>query len=276
MDGALSFGKIAGLVAGKVLGWFTVTVKMLPNLVVALIVLVIIWLLSIPVANSVRNGVQRLTRRRQIAKLLSRIARLAFMALGIILALDVLNLDKAVASVLAGVGILGFAITFASQDIAANFMAGFLLTFIRPFRVGDLIRSKDFFGYVEEIEMRSTIGRSLQGEQVILPNKGVLANPILNYSAFDGPSVDLKGSVAYKNNLKFVEETAIGAVTSLELRNPDRPVDFFYEEFGGSVINFTIRFGSINPDLKTYIKARSEAIKAIKQAFDDHEISMTS
>jgi small conductance mechanosensitive channel len=276
MHDPLSFGTIAGLVAGKILSWFTVTIKMLPNLVVALIVLIIIWLLSIPVANSVRNGVQRLTRRAQIAKLLSRLARLAFIAVGIILALDVLNLDKAVASVLAGVGILGFAITFASQDIAANFMAGFLLTFIRPFRVGDLIRSKDFFGYVEEIEMRSTIGRSLEGEKVILPNKAVLANPIINYSALDGPTIELKGTIAYKNNLKFVEETAIGALKSLELRNRDRPVEFFYEEFGGSVIKFTIRFGTNDPDLKTFIKARSEAIKAIKQAFDDHEISMTS
>lgn len=275
MPDPLSFEKLSSLVANKVLGWFTVTVKMLPNLVVALIVLIIIWLLSIPVTNSVRNGVQRLTERRQIAKLLSRIARLGLIAVGIILALDVLKLDKAVASVLAGAGILGFAITFASQDIAANFMAGFLLTFIHPFRVGDLIRSKDFFGYVEGIEMRSTIGRSLEDEKVILPNRAILANPIFNYSASGGPTIDLKGSVTYKNNLKFVEETAIGVMESLELRDRDRPVEFFYEEFGSSVIKFTIRFGTSGPDIKTFIKARSEAIKAIKEAFDDHEISMT-
>ncbi len=274
MNTPLNFEKIAGLVAVKIIGWLTAVIKMLPNLVVALLVVLIIWFLSIPVANSVKIGVQRLAKREQIAKLMSRITRLAFIAVGLILALDVLNLDKAVASVLAGVGILGFAITFASQDIAANFMAGFLLTFIRPFRVGDLIRTKDFFGYVEEIEMRSTIGRSLEGEKVILPNKAVLANPIFNYSAFGNRIIDLSASITYKNNLAFVEEVALKAVESLELRNPERPVEFFYKEFGGSVINFTVRFWTISSDLQTFTKGRSEAIKAVKEAFDEHKISM--
>ncbi len=273
MNAPMGFEKMIGLVAGKLATWFTVIIKMLPNLVVALLVLVIIWFLSIPVGSSVNKGVLRVARRGQMAKLLGRLARLACLAVGLILALDVLNLDKAVASVLAGVGIIGFAVTFASQDIAANFMAGFLLTFIHPFRVGDLIRSKDFFGYVEEIEMRSTIGRSLQGEKVILPNKEVLANPIFNYSAFER-IIELNASITYKNDLQAVEAAALKAVESLELRNPDRPVEFFYKEFGGSVLNFTIRFWTTEPDQRTFVKARSEAIKAIKQTFDKLEIAM--
>ena len=95
--------------------------------------------------------------------------RLAVITLGIILALDVLNLDRAVASMLAGVGILGIAFGFASQDIAANFMSGILLHFVHPFRLDDLIKSGEFFGHVEAIDMRSTQIRNQQGQRITDP-----------------------------------------------------------------------------------------------------------
>ena len=173
-------------------------------------------------------------------------------------------------------GILGLAITFASQDIASDFMAGLLLTFIRPFRTGDLIQSKDFFGYVEEIDMRSTVGRSYQGgERVILPNKQVLANPIINYTVSGQRRIELTGTVLYKNNLQLVEEVAIKAVESVELRDPKRPIEFLYKEFSSNTIHFVVRFWT-GADQETVVQAQSGAIKAIKQAFDDHEIAVVS
>ena len=69
------------------------------------------------------------------------------------------------ASLLAGIGILGVAFGFASQDIAQNFIAGALLIFWRPFRAGDLIKRGDFFGFIESINMRSTTGISLLGHK---------------------------------------------------------------------------------------------------------------
>ncbi len=276
MNPPVDFQDLAGIVLNKVIGWLTIFIKMLPNLVVAVIVLIIIWLLSIPAGRSVKRWVLRFSKREHIAKLISRVVRLGVITGGIVLALDVLNLDKAVASLLAGMGIIGLAITFASQDIASNFMAGLLLTFIRPFRTGDLIQSKDFFGYVEEIDMRSTVGRSYQGgERVILPNKAVLGNPIINYTVSGQRRIELTGTVLYKNNLQLVEEVAVKAVESVELRDPKRPIEFLYKEFSSNAIHFVVRFWT-GADQETVVQAQNGAIKAIKQAFDDHEIAVAS
>jgi small-conductance mechanosensitive channel len=206
---------------------------------------------------------------------MATLTRLAVIACGIILALDVLNLDRAVASLLAGVGIIGIAFGFASQDIAANFMSGILLHFIHPFRLDDLIRTGEFLGYVEAIDMRSTKIRNQQGQRITIPNKNLLGNPIINYSITGVRRVDLPWSLTQVEDLQKAEDLAVKAVESLELRIPEHPVELFYEKVGEYTIDFTIRFWTA-PDQKIYLKARSDAIKAIKQTFEEHEIPMPS
>jgi len=275
MEAGLSLQKAVAQLINKLNGWFTLTVKMLPNLIVAIFVLIIIVKLSHPLARLVGRTVVRLTRQRHIARLMATLTRLAVITAGIILALDVLNLDRAVASLLAGVGILGIAFGFASQDIAANFMSGILLHFVHPFRIDDLIRSGEFFGYVEAIDMRSTQIRNQQGQRITIPNKSILGTPLINYTISGERRVDLPWSLTQVEDLPKAEDLAIKAVEALEWRIPDRPVELFYEKVGDYTIDFEIRFWT-DPEQKIYLKARSEAIKAIKRTFEEHGIPMPS
>jgi small conductance mechanosensitive channel len=275
MNPSFTLNKAVGSLIDKLTGWAILFIKMLPNLVVAIIVLVIISKASQPIARLVGRAVVRLTGHRHIARLMATMSRLAVIAVGIILALDVLNLDRAVASLLAGVGILGIAFGFASQDIAANFMSGILLHFIHPFRLGDLIRCGDFFGYVETIDLRSTKMRNQQGQRITIPNKTILANPIINFTITGVRRVDLPWSLTQVEDLAKAEELALKAVEALEWRIPEQPVELFYEKVGDYTIDFTIRFWTA-PDQKIYLKARSDAIKAIKQTFEEHGIPMPS
>jgi small conductance mechanosensitive channel len=271
----ISLSKAVAQLIEKLNGWVTLTLKMLPNLVVALIVLVIIVKLSRPLAKLAARAVMRVSGYRHIARLTATMTRLAVITAGIILALDVLNLDRAVASLLAGVGILGIAFGFASQDIASNFMSGILLHFIHPFRIDDLIRSGEFFGHVEAIDMRSTKIRNQQGQRITIPNKNILGNPIINYTVSGERRVDLPWSLTQVEDLPRAEELAIKAVEALEWRIPDRPVELFYEKVGDYTIDFEIRFWT-DPEQKVYLTARSEAIKAIKRTFEEHGIPMPS
>jgi small conductance mechanosensitive channel len=275
MDPGISLTKAVQQLITKLNGWFTTTVKMLPNLVVAFFVLIVIVKLSHPLARLVGRTTVRLTRQRHIARLMATMTRLAVIAVGIILALDVMNLDRAVASLLAGVGILGIAFGFASQDIAANFMAGILLHFIHPFSTDDLIRSGEFLGYVESIDMRSTKIRNQQGQRITIPNRSILGNPIINYSITGIRRVDVACGIDYTVDLQQAEDLAKEAVASLEWRIPEHPVEVFFEEFKDTSINFSIRFWTA-PEQKIYLQAKSEAIKAINQTFKDHGIALPS
>jgi small conductance mechanosensitive channel len=277
MEPASSLRQAGAQLLKKLDEWGVLTVKMLPNLIVAVMVLIIITQLSRPLARLVGRAVFKVSRYRHIARLMATLTRLAVILFGIILALDVLDLDRAVASLLAGAGIIGFAVGFASQDIAANFIAGILLHFIHPFRLGDLIKSGDFLGYVETVDMRSTKVRNQQGQRITIPNKILLANPIINYTITGVRRVDITVAVDWAEDLPRVEELIVKAVEALEepLRNPERPVDFYYEKFDGTNMNFSLRFWT-QPDQPTYLRAASEALKAISRTLKENGIGMAS
>jgi Small-conductance mechanosensitive channel len=173
-----------------------------------------------------------------------------------------------VTSLLAGAGIVGLALGFAFQDIAANFMAGIYLSVRRPFRRGHIVETQDYFGTVHEVNLRWTEIYSQQGQLVLIPNKHVFENPIMNYSALGRRRVDLKVGVSYGEDLARVKEVAVQAIEGVSTRLPERPVDLYFEEFGESSIDLVVRFWvnfSKQPD---YLEARSEAIQRLKTAFD--------
>jgi small conductance mechanosensitive channel len=277
MNPGISLTKAVAQLVEKLNGWLTVTVKMLPNLVVAVIFMAVILWLRHPIARLVERAVLRVTGHRHIARLLATMTRLGVIATGLILVLDILNLDRAVASLLAGVGILGIALGFASQDIAANFMAGVLLHFEHPFRLGDRIKSGEFLGYIDSMNLRATIIRGRQGERITVPNKNILGNPITNYYITGIRRIDLYIGIDYTPDLQEAEDLALAAVEALgpPLRDPDYPVEFFYEEVKSTTIVFRIRFWT-HPEQPIFLRARSEAIKAINQTFKAHGITRPS
>lgn len=257
----------------KVVNWGESFVKMLPNLVIAILVVAAAWFVARGLSNLLDRQLERYSQQEQLRHLIVRIVRFAVLFGGGVIALGVLSLDKTVTSILAGVGILGLALGFAFQDIASNFMSGIVLIFRKPFRTGDLIESGSFFGRIEQINIRDTVGRTSDGLLVVIPNTLLLNQPLTNYTGNDMRRVDLVCGVSYGDDLQNVEQVAIAAVETIEERIAERDVELFYEEFGGSSINFKVRFW-VPAEQKVYLTARSKAIKAIKTAFAQNSITI--
>ncbi len=264
----MDFQQAISKVLEKLDGWLEQLVLLLPNLLVALLVVVAFWL----AAKLVKKALVRLLDPivpGQIARLLGTLAYLATLIVGVSVALGIVGLQKTVASLLAGAGIIGLALGFAFQDIAANFMSGVLLAIRRPFRVGELIETNDFFGTVQRITLRSTEIRTPPGQIVLVPNSQVFQNPIVNFSRTGERRVDLSVGVAYGDDLEKARSVAVAAVEQIEARQADRPVELFFEEFGDSSINFVVRFWIDFSRQAEYLAARSEAIERVKVAFDE-------
>jgi small conductance mechanosensitive channel len=261
----------------QVAGWGATFINMLPSLVVAVIVVILFVALSFLVERMVHRATWKLSGHRHIGRIMGKMSLLATIAAGLILAMDILNLDRAVASMLAGLGIVGLAVGLGAKDIFANFASGLVLHFVHPFRIGDLVKFGEIRGYVENLQLRSTIIRTTQGQRVTLPNSTVMGNAIINYTISGARRVDLDWSVSQVEDLPKAEKLAIQAVESLEmpLRNPSRPVELFYEKVGDYTIDFKIRFWT-EPEQQTYLRARSEAIKAIKQVYAENGVGMPS
>jgi small conductance mechanosensitive channel len=189
------------------------------------------------------------------------------------IALSVLNLEKTVTSLLAGVGIIGLALGFAFQDLAANLMSGFMIAANEPLASGDLIENSGHLGFVESVTLRFTMLRTFQGQLVRIPNRMIFENPLVNYTKTGERRVDVEVGVAYGEDLDEVERVAVQAVETIEERNTRKPVDFYYRQFGSSSIDFSIRFW-IDVDKHDYFGAHSAAIRRIKKAFDDNDITI--
>lgn len=260
------------LVADKLENWIDTLIQMLPNLALAVIILIVFYVIGKIIRNAIGKLLSKVTNNKTIINLLETIVGVLIIGVGIFIALSILQLDGAVTSLLAGAGIIGLALGFAFQDIASNFISGIILSIRHPFGIGDIIDTNDIYGTVQKMNLRNTIIRTPQGQIVYIPNKSVFESVLQNYTSSGERRIDLACGVSYGDDLNKAKEVAIEAVKSLDNYNADKDVEFYYDEFGGSSINFKIRFWvnfRNNPD---YWSARSDAIIAITQKFDENDI----
>ena len=276
--GPVSVSDAATGLVDKLDGWLDTLVLYLPNLVVAVLIVVAAAVLARVVRRVVATVLGRVTDRapqaRNVVDLLATIAYVVVLAAGTFVALGVLNLDGGVTTLLAGAGVVGLALGFAFQDIASNFIAGILMAVRTPFVVGEIIETNGYMGTVREISLRSTLLDTFQGQRVILPNAKVYGDPIVNYSAQRVRRVDLACGVGYGDDLGHAQRVAVEAVEGLEARLQDRPVQLYYTEFGDSSINFTVRFWVDFARQTDFLEAQSEAVKAVKAAFDESGVTI--
>lgn len=259
---------------GKLEGWGHTLLLLLPNIILAFGVLLLFWFIAKVADRGLRRLMHRFSVGHEIIDLTAVAVYIVIIATGVFIALDVIGLDKTVTSLLAGVGILGLALGLAFQSTGENYVAGIYLSIRRPFQVGQVIGSSDFFGVVEKIALRSTWVRVPEGQLVYLPNKKIFENPIVNYSDAGVRRVDLAVGVTYGADLEQVRRVAVEAVSGVAARDTSRPVELFYGGFGASSIDFEIRFWIPFHRQPDYLAARSDAVMRIKRAFDENGITI--
>lgn len=256
----------------KLQAWLNTAIEMLPNLAVAFLVIAVFFVIGKLIRKMVNRLLHKVTHNKTIIDLLENIVGVIVISIGIFIALGILNLSGTVTSLLAGAGIIGLALGFAFQDIAANFISGVFLSIRHPFGKGDIIESQGHYGTVQKVNLRCTIIKTPQGQIVYLPNKDVYGEDLVNYSKNNERRIDLACGVSYGDDLEKAKKLAIEAVESLDNIDKDRDVEFVYDEFGGSSINFKIRFWVKFKGNMDYLEPRSDAIIAITKKFDENDI----
>ena len=269
-----AFERAWTIIRDRVNGWAEAAIASLPNLAVAVVLVVAFGLIARGLAKLVDHTLRRTGVAPPLRHLVVSTLRAAVAVTGLFVALGILGLDKTVTSLLAGVGILGLALGFAFQDIAENFIAGIFLSIRRPFAEGDVVETNDYMGVVDHLDLRTTVLRTFQGQHVRIPNSDVFQNPLMNYSVTGSRRVDLSVGVSYGDDLEKARRVAIEAVEGVEGRDEARDVELFYEGFGGSSIDVQIRFWIPFGGQTDFLRARSDAIVRVKAAFDREGVSI--
>lgn len=268
----MDINKISNLITEKLTDWVEALIKLLPNIVMAAVVMVIGFYIAKFVRKISRKLISKISNNITLNNLFSSVIYFIFLGIVIFTVLSILNLDKAVTSILAGAGILGLALAFAFQDIAANFMSGIFISFRKPLKVADIVQIGDYMGKIKEINLRDTVMETFQGQTVIIPNKEVFQNPIENYTILQKRRFDLSVGVSYGDDLEKVKQITLNAVSDIEELSKTDAVNVYFVEFGDSSVNLSVRMWINTPEQSVYNKVGSEAIMKIKKAYDANDI----
>jgi small conductance mechanosensitive channel len=242
----------------------------LPNLLTALLIFIASIYLARLLSRLLVNVLKRRKADPEVTRLLGQITRWSIIVAGMITALQRF-FD--VTAFLAGLGIIGFTIGFALQNVMQNFAAGVILLIQQPFNVGDAIEVKGYAGTILSISLRTTEMRTFDGLIVIIPNGDVLSNPITNYTRAKLRRIELPVGVAYGTDPKKVRAVILEAVRDVPgfVAEP-APVVAFHT-FGGSTLDMSVYFW-FDTAITTPFAAKDAAFELIKAALDKNGIEI--
>lgn len=246
---------------------------LLPGLITGIII-IMLTRYAAQFAQTVAQRVGHSTLRSESLKILfAKTSYVASWAAGVIIACVLAFPGLQLGDIIATLGLGSVAIGFAFQDIFKNFLAGVLLLIQEPFRIHDQIIVNDYEGTVVEINIRTTEIVTYQGEKVLLPNSTVFTSAVQVRTAFGKRRTDLAVGVDYNTPLSQAREIlqhTIGRVEGV-LLNPEPEIDIV--AFGDSSIDLIARYWTL-PEQKNVRKTQTQAILAIKQAFDEADINI--
>jgi len=264
----------------EVIGWLEETLSRvwkIGDLEIAigniLLFFISIWL-AVKVAKFVRfilegDVLPRLNLARGVPGAISSITTYLIIGFGIIIAVVTAGIDLSSFALIAGA--LGVGIGFGLQDLVRNFISGLILIFERPIQIGDAVQVEELSGRVRRIGIRSSIIKTWEGAEVIVPNGNLISNKLINWTMSDQlRRIDIKIGVAYGTDASLVMKTLLNCATNNKqiLNNPSAYV--LFNDFAESYLEFELRCWTSNyPD---WIFIRSDIRVAIDEAFEKEGI----
>ena len=245
--------------------------EFLPRLVAGIIVFLLALLLSKWISTMVKRAMKRGKQDREITILVQQITRWGILAVGTMLALD--QISDNITSLIAGLGITGFALGFALQDVAKNFIAGLLLLLQQPFDIGDAIEVGDFSGTVKEVTLRVTEITTWDGRNVQIPNADVYVSPIINFTRSRDRRVEL--SIPILQGADMEKATSIAAATVNTLPGVLSEIDplIVFSEVQSAEMKMEVYFW-VNTSEVGFFISKDAAYKALLNALSEEGIPM--
>ncbi|MCA9090603.1 MAG: mechanosensitive ion channel [Planctomycetaceae bacterium] len=215
------------------------------------------------VVQIARSAMHRAKVDTMLVKFASNVMYAVMMTLVVIGSLQLMGVDMT--SMTAIIATAGFAIGLALQGSLSNFASGIVLVIFKPFRVGQRVDIGGSAGTVEEIHLFTTILRTGDNTQIIIPNGKITSGVITNFNALPTRRIDLVVSCGYADDLRAVKGFLTHLVTSDPriLKDPSPLVAV--DDLATSSVNFVVR-----PWVRTddYQAVRRDLLEQIKLGFD--------
>ncbi|WP_299817978.1 mechanosensitive ion channel family protein [uncultured Roseibium sp.] len=215
----------------------------------------------------------RLAPNAFIADLLRQIIRIVFFIIGIVLALDVLGATAVIGTLLGAAGIVGLAVGFAVRDTVENYIASIMLSIRQPFSPKDFVKIENFEGSVIRLTSRATILMEMDGNHIRIPNAIVFKSTIINYTVNPQRRFTFELGVDADSELDRALQIGLETVALQDFVLKDPSPDAWIDRVGDSNVLLTFA-GWIDQNKTDFLRARSEAMRLVKQALESSGFSL--
>ena len=251
------------------LAWKTITSMVdsfflnLPNLCIGMVVFWVFFASSRISKDLTVKLLRRALLDNTLSVALGNIASLVHSLIGLLIAAVIVIPGFSLANLVAGLGITSVAVGFAFQDVLRNFFAGILLLWQKPFAIGDEIKTGNYEGTVQDINIRSTTLQMHTGEIVLVPNGMIFTDPVVVYTASGKRQVEI--AVKVPANVSFEEaRSRINQVLALVNEVGKEPAPHIYlSNVEPESINLTVSFWTL-PNKKAMLDVTDRVASAIR------------
>jgi small-conductance mechanosensitive channel len=239
----------------------------LPSLVVAAVVLLIFYFASGLLSRLIRRATQE--HRRNLGVVFARLASAAVILFGVLVAFSIVAPSFQAADLIKVLGIGSVAIGFAFQNILQNFLAGLLLLWAEPFRVGDQIKLDAFEGTVEDIQTRATTIKTYDGRRVVIPNAELFTHSVTVNTAFEMRRWEYELSTKAPDGLDALKTNLANTVAKVDGVLSTPPPEVLVIDLGdpdAGVVKLRITWWTKSPRQHEMVASHDRVLTAIRQA----------
>ena len=187
--------------------YYDSVIALFPKLLIALILFIVVYFIAVIVEKVLMKWLKKSLEDQLLAKFISKTSKIIIITSAILMCLKLIGLGALVTGILGTAGVGAFVLGFAFKDIGEHFLAGVLLAFNRPFRVGDTVELDGIKGSVSSLSLRNTRIKSFDGQDIFIPNGNIIKNKVINYT-LDG---------YYRYDFKVILDNDVNVPQTLDL-----------------------------------------------------------
>jgi small conductance mechanosensitive channel len=237
-----------------------------------LVTAIVIFYVGRIVVRLITRGLRKVMNAQEVDPTLvsfaSNLVNMILLVIVVIAAIGALGVQTT--SFIAILGAAGLAVGLALQGSLSNFASGVLIIIFRPYKVGDWIEGAGVAGSVVSVQILTTILKTGDNKQIVVPNSKIMGDIITNYSANDTRRVDMVIGVSYDDDLDKTRSVLEELIAAEERILDDPAPTIAVSELGDSSVNFVVRPWVNTAD---YWGVMFDLTEAIKKRFDKEGIS---
>ncbi|OIN13768.1 mechanosensitive ion channel family protein [Oceanisphaera psychrotolerans] len=261
-----------GIMTERIDSWVDGGVRLVPNILLALVVLALFYGLGALSRRLIRRQGHR-RGRENLGEVLGGFVKWTLVLLGFLLAATIVIPSLKPGDLIAGLGVSSVAIGFAFKDILQNWLAGLLILLRQPFNIKDQIEVNGHEGTVERIETRATIIKTHDGRRIVIPNSDIYTNAVLVKTAYEYRRSQYDIGIGYEDDLDRACELLKEAVTRLDGVEAEPAVQALPWDLAASWVTIRVRWwtGSQQSDVT---RIRAAVVRTIKLTLEQAEVDM--